>query len=426
MNRYIKNNQEQRPNRKGKSNEHLWFLFSVVFLFSFIVYFLFFSSNVFAAKLSNRKITISDSGQSETNVNYTFEWSGSGDVLRCLRIRFCTTDYDPCILPTGMDSTSSTKGTWSGLTASSWTLDNSTNGTLKLTNSSGEAPAASVSLEFLGVTNPSDGGTYYGRITTYSDDTCSTQVDWGPATFTILPSISISATIPSPYATVVFKGKAYPNAFITILKEGAVAATFQAPSNGYFTKTLTGLAPGTYNFSIWAEDTEGRRSTTLSFNITLIGGVITTISGIFLSPTIEINKVQVRRGENLNYKGQSYPSSTVSIYIFSNSTTKKTKASTQGKWNYSFNTQSLERGSHTTRSKAQTNDGEQSTFSETLTFQIIRPCPGADLNRDGRVNLVDFSILLYWWGTNNACADQNEDGKVDLIDFSMMLYYWTG
>jgi len=42
------------------------------------------------------------------------------------------------------------------------------------------------------------------------------------------------------------------------------------------------------------------------------------------------------------------------------------------------------------------------------------------------VNITDFSILLYWWGTDNACADQNHNGTVDLIDFSIMMYYWTG
>ena len=53
-------------------------------------------------------------------------------------------------------------------------------------------------------------------------------------------------------------------------------------------------------------------------------------------------------------------------------------------------------------------------------------CPNADLNKDGRVNLTDFSILLYYWGTDNACADQNQNGIVDLVDFSIMMFYWTG
>jgi len=57
---------------------------------------------------------------------------------------------------------------------------------------------------------------------------------------------------------------------------------------------------------------------------------------------------------------------------------------------------------------------------------VTGECAGADLNHDGRVNITDFSILLYYWGTNNACADQNHDGTVDLTDFSIMMFYWTG
>jgi hypothetical protein len=53
-------------------------------------------------------------------------------------------------------------------------------------------------------------------------------------------------------------------------------------------------------------------------------------------------------------------------------------------------------------------------------------CGVADLNCDGLVNLIDFSILLFHWGTSNPIADINGDGTVDLIDFSIMLFNWTG
>jgi hypothetical protein len=74
-----------------------------------------------------------------------------------------------------------------------------------------------------------------------------------------------------------------------------------------------------------------------------------------------------------------------------------------------------------------------STFSHTLLFGLgvglpvgEGVCPYADLNKDSKVNLIDFSILLYWWGRSSSCADQNSDNVVNLIDFSIMLYYWTG
>jgi hypothetical protein len=49
-----------------------------------------------------------------------------------------------------------------------------------------------------------------------------------------------------------------------------------------------------------------------------------------------------------------------------------------------------------------------------------------DLNCDGAVNLVDFSILLFNWNSSAEVADINSDGTVSLPDFSIMLFYWTG
>ena len=49
-----------------------------------------------------------------------------------------------------------------------------------------------------------------------------------------------------------------------------------------------------------------------------------------------------------------------------------------------------------------------------------------DINGDKKVNLVDFSIMLSFWGTSRASADINSDGTVNLADFSILLFNWTG
>ena len=52
-----------------------------------------------------------------------------------------------------------------------------------------------------------------------------------------------------------------------------------------------------------------------------------------------------------------------------------------------------------------------------------------DLNCDGRVNIIDFSIMAYWYNkktTPPTKIDLNGDGKITLIDFSIMAFYWTG
>lgn len=401
-----------------------------------------------AVKVSGLKDTISDSRESATGVKHTLQWTGSANNLKCIQISLCTTATGACVAPAGLDSTGSSKGNFSGISSLLWSLDSSLNGTLKLVNALGENPAANVSLEFLGINNPATSGSYYSRVATYSDDTCLAQVDYGITVFNIIGSgLSVSVTIlsatPAPVpgpgggggaiapgsAKVIFEGKAYPGAFITFLKNGQVSGTTVAKDSGDFTLTLTGLSQGTWSFGFFAEDTEKRKSVTLSFSANILGGTETTISGIFISPTITLNGSSVKRGGAIDILGQAYPNSEVNIFVSSPvAFTKKTAVSDAGKWKYSFDTSPLELGMHSAKAKAIILSGEQSPFSEDMTFKVIEACQGADLNFDGKVNLIDFSILLYFWNQSkpsNACADINRDNKGDLTDFSIMMYWWT-
>lgn len=64
-----------------------------------------------------------------------------------------------------------------------------------------------------------------------------------------------------------------------------------------------------------------------------------------------------------------------------------------------------------------------------------QPQPGdpifkrVDFNRDGFVNFIDFSILLYYFDKQGSIIvpfDLNDDGAVDMIDISIFMYYWDG
>lgn len=252
---------------------------------------------------------------------------------------------------------------------------------------------------------------------------------------------SITATVtttvpPSPIETkVVFQGKAYPGAEITILKDGQVAVIIPAGPQADFKTELSGLTPGTYTFGLWAEDKAGRRSTTYSFTVYISYGTITTVSGIFLSPTIELEKEEIEQGELLNISGQTAPISKVNIHINSEEEIiEETRADQAGDWFYALGTKTLAKGAHTIKVRAISTEDLLSSFSQVLEFTLkekattppqIEPTP-CDLNGDDKVNLVDFSILLYWWGRNNPDVDANDDGIINLTDFSIMLYYWTG
>lgn len=239
-------------------------------------------------------------------------------------------------------------------------------------------------------------------------------------------------TPPVTAAKVILQGMAYPLADITVLKDGQVATTLTADEQANFKATLTNLTAGTYTFGLWAEDSQGRRSITFSFTVTISSNITTTIGGIFIPPTIELEKTSVAKGETLNILGQTAPESEVSVNIESSETiVEEVVADTAGDWACTLDTSPLREGAHIARAKAESPAGLLSSFSKVLNFYIGQygveeVCPKADFNKDGKTNLVDFSIMLFWWGKFNPCVDQNQDSIVNLPDFSILMYWWSG
>jgi hypothetical protein len=239
--------------------------------------------------------------------------------------------------------------------------------------------------------------------------------------------------VPSVKTKVIIEGKAYPNSQVTILKDGKVAHTITADAYANFKKELASLTPGIYTFGVWGEDKSGRKSITFSFTTSVIRAVTTTISDIFLPPTIELEKTRVSKGEILNILGSTVPKSEVNLNIESeNKIIKKTAADDKGEWNYGFDTCILNEGAHIVRAKAISPEGLTGTYSNTLAFLVGSEATtvlikNGDISADEKINLIDFSILLYNWGVpKNSAADLNNDNKVNLTDFSIMLYHWTG
>jgi len=254
----------------------------------------------------------------------------------------------------------------------------------------------------------------------------------GNSGFTIIPVTSVKMI-----------GRAYPLRPVTLLKDGQIALETIAGPDAYFEVTLSGIAAGNYTFSLYSTDQHGNRSTLFTFPAYITSGASTVISGIFLAPTIDVDKEQVKRGDNLVIFGQSIPNSEVIISVHSNEEMfVNADADTDGVYLYNLNTTILEHGAHETKSRAEY-QGEASPFSNLVRFTVGdrtvlkdgNSCSDlpSDLNCDGRVNLVDYSIAAYWYRrslsaefTLTESAQLNGDGKVDLVDFSIMAYYWTG
>jgi hypothetical protein len=241
-------------------------------------------------------------------------------------------------------------------------------------------------------------------------------------------------TVPT---SVTFSGRAYPSSKVSLLKDGQLVITTIAGPDSKFLITLnSGLGDGNYLFSLYGEDSSGRHSTLFNVTLYITSGTATTVSGIFLAPTIAVDKSQVKQGDNLAIFGQSAPTSDIIISVHSPiEIFENTHSDQNGIYLYNLDTSFLNYGQHQTKSKASIAN-EISTFGSIVTFNVGsssifkgNECSViADLNNDCKVNLVDFSILAYWYRRANlpAKVDLNKDGKINIVDFSIMAYYWTG
>lgn len=243
---------------------------------------------------------------------------------------------------------------------------------------------------------------------------------------------------------ITFKGKAYLNADVFLLKNGEIVSSAKAKNNAKFEISLSNISPKIYNFGIWTKDNENRRSITRTFNVKIIPNRTIIINDIFIPPSIATDKIEVEKNDLLKIFGQSVPVAKISIFVKSEKSkieiVKKTSVNEKGAWFYNFNTEGIDYGDYFVQAQAK-HKKDISPLSQAIFFKISDidkyrsefAIFKGDLNSDGKVNIVDFSIIVYWYKRQLSPKileierkNLNNDGKIDLIDFSIIAYYWTG
>jgi hypothetical protein len=265
--------------------------------------------------------------------------------------------------------------------------------------------------------------------------------------------VTVSATVPEvppieePDTIIIFQGISYPQSTLTIQQDGSVLVEITTDAQARFDVQAI-VTPGSHTYSIFGLDGNGVLGKESNFTLTLSTGTTTTISGIFLGPTISVDKTSIGSGETATVSGTTAPNSEVNVTLASqqgfgasagapHTAVQIANADNNGRWLQLYNANDLAVGPYT--AKAQATDPitqSVSEFSKSVAFEVTgtgQPdeCTGkliADINCDGAVDLIDFSILLFYWESDspaNARADINSDGTVDIIDFSIMMFYWT-
>lgn len=274
---------------------------------------------------------------------------------------------------------------------------------------------------------------------------CLTIAPWALVFRVSAETLSISAQVNAPggggsggggsvQTSIHFSGRAYPFSRVTILKDGIVVGTTISGPDAKFSVSIGNLSSGNATFGVFSEDARGIRSEVFSFPIVITSGATIDISGIFIAPTIDVDKSEVKQGDTITIFGQSTPESSVIISIHSPVelfSTVPTDAS--GAYLLAYDTSQLNLGIHETKSKTQLAN-EISPYGKVVSFVVgdesiaKSACSIADLNCDGHVNLIDFSIMAFWYQKSGipTKVDLNQDNAVNLVDFSILAYYWTG
>jgi hypothetical protein len=242
--------------------------------------------------------------------------------------------------------------------------------------------------------------------------------------------------LPKHIERVKFIGLAQPNAYVTLLRDGVIAEVGNANEKGVFEIQIFNVTPGQYIFSLYSLDTRSIRSGILSFSVNLSSSINIDISNIFIPPTVRV--VPSLGTKTATIEGSSIPNSIVKIVLRDDEDKKnEITVTTNGKGFYShtLNVKTLGDGEYLTKTFSLAL-GLESPFGQAIGFFIkdgILRIIGddalvGDFNGDGKINLVDFSMIAFWHGRPSPPSrfDLNSDGKVNLIDFSIMAFYWTG
>ncbi len=230
---------------------------------------------------------------------------------------------------------------------------------------------------------------------------------------------------------VVLRGKAIPNADLNILVDGEQTAKVRTDSNADFFFTSNSITPGTATIGLWATDAEGAKTITTTVVFEVVQSAVTTVANILIPPTISVSASQVPAGTPLTISGASVPNARVTSEVSGTPVSVfGADVSEAGLWSLQIDTNSLKEGFHTVKPKVELTAAERSGFGRAVSFYIgdepLSDIVSTDVNDDGRINLVDFSIFLLSWGEADVRFDFNQDGIVSLADFSILLFNWTG
>ncbi len=164
---------------------------------------------VSAATLTDISVTPSNAAKAATGVTYTAQVSNvTLSTIRCMKVEFDTAFDGTGGKPTGLDVSTATFAGTSNIvpTPANFTAanDNAT-GIVTLTDTTGQTPAsASARTIALGsITNPTNAGTYYVIVSTFTNADCTSPIDNGAAAFAVTDAQAVTVNVDPSFSFIV-------------------------------------------------------------------------------------------------------------------------------------------------------------------------------------------------------------------------------
>lgn len=264
---------------------------------------------------------------------------------------------------------------------------------------------------------------------------------------------SLSVTLQVGVTEVIFAGFTSPNSQILIKEDSSVIGTTTSDSGGNWTKTISVAIPDiVHTYTLYSTDTSARQSATISYNLNVAGNTTTTVSNIVIPPTITLSGTTLA--------GSAYPGATLTT-TSSSGDIFTTVVDSSGNWSQDLSTlegshtlsATMTVGSYlslsstsvsyaaptpTPSSTPQPSTSSSPTSSTTTTASLASPSPTPtilasprpffirlyDQNQDGKLTKVELFDTIKSWLRKLIVCDLNQDGTCNLIDLSILLYYF--
>jgi len=297
-------------------------------------------------------------------------------------------------------------------------------------------PGNEISIQGITADNPHSIDLYSFTVTISEDEAGTIVKNVGNAYAAAFQGgINMTATVSVPSARIIVSGHTAPQTQVYFTEGGPVMGTTFAGLDGYYSKLFSGLEPGTHYLGVHGLDVNSLNTSIINLSVYAPVYQTTNVYNLLLSPTLRINTTSILQGDRLIASGSAYPNTAITLFTDAPVRSYTATTSAAGNWTKTItNSEDYSVGDYRIYAIAQRSNGIQSLFSPSRIFTVVSSSSGGgaacgdisqgDLNCDEIVDLSDFSILMYYWGTTNATADINGDGLVDLTDFSVMMYYW--